>query len=145
MFKSDIKIIKPGQDKDDKAARRYIAGVADLLSYLRCVAQAWETRDSQGSDYSYTISQREVPRRAATCLTNLARGHALLTGRNWITLDDIPMIIKTALDTAQIERVSMFSLLLAHQGELTTNQILQSLNVSRKTALRTMAELKAID
>ena len=116
-----------------------------MLSYLRCVAKVWETHDSQGSDYAYTISQREVPRRAATCLTNLARGHALLTGRNWITLDDIPIIIKTALDTAQTERVVMFSLLLAHGGTLTTNQILQSLNIARKTALRTMAELKAID
>jgi hypothetical protein len=136
--------MKWDQDRDDKAARRYIAGMADVLSYLRCVAQVWETRDSQGSDYAYTISQREVPRRAATCLTNLTRGNALLNGRNWITLDDIPMIINTALDTAQTERVSMFSLLLANGGSLTTNQILQSLNVARKTALRTMAELKAI-
>ena len=67
---------------------------------LRCVAKVWETHDSQGSDYAYSISQREIPRRAITYLKNLARGHALLTGRNYITLDDIPMIIKTALDTA---------------------------------------------
>jgi hypothetical protein len=137
--------MKWDQAKDDKGALKYIARMADVLSYLRCVAKVWESHDSQGSDYAYTISQREVPRRAATCLTNLARGHALLTGRNWITLDDVPMIIKTALDTAQIERVSMFSLLLAHRGELTSNEILKSLNIARKTALRTMAELKAID
>ena len=137
--------MKWDQAKDDKKALKYIAGMAEVLSYLRCVARVWESRDSQGSDYAYTISAREVPRRAATCLTNLARGHALLTGRNWITLDDVPMIIKTALDTAQIERVSIFSLLLANGGKLTTNQILQSLNIARKTALRTMAELQAID
>ena len=65
-------------------------------------------------------------------------------GRNYISLDDVPIIIKTALDTAQIERVSLFSLLIAHDGKLTTSQILQSLNVSRPTVLRTMAEFKAI-
>ena len=65
-------------NKDDQAAIKTIAGMADVLSYLRCVAQVWETPGSQGSDYAYTISQREVPRRATTALSNLARGHALL-------------------------------------------------------------------
>ena len=118
--------------------------MADVLSYLRCVAQVWETAGSQGSDYSYTISQREVPRRATTALSNLARGHALQIGRNYITLEDVPIVVKTAMDSAQIERVSMFNLLLTHGGKLTTTQMLESLNVSRKTALKTMAEFKAI-
>jgi hypothetical protein len=116
--------------------------MADLLSYLRCVAQVWET--SEGSDYDYRKSEREVPRRAITCLKNLAKGHGMLTGRNSITLEDIPMIIKTALDTASIERVSMFSLLIANNGILTTDQVLESLNVSKPTALKTMAEFEAI-
>jgi hypothetical protein len=136
--------MKWDKSNDSRDALKYIVGMADLLSYLRCVAQVWETYDSQGSDYAYSISPREVPRRAITCLKNLARGHALLTGRKYITLDDIPIVIKTALDTAPIERVSLFSLLIANNGILTTIQILSSLNVARKTALRTMAELKAI-
>jgi hypothetical protein len=136
--------IKWDKSNDSRDALKYIVRMADLLSYLRCVAQVWETHDSQGSDYAYSISQREVPHRAITCLKNLAKGHALLTGRNYITLADIPIIIKTALDTAPIERVSLFSLLIANNGKLTTNQILESLNVARKTALRTMAEFKAI-
>jgi hypothetical protein len=136
--------IKMDKSKDSRDALKYIAGIADLLSFLRCTAVVWETYGSQGSEYAYSISQREVPRRAITCLKNLARGHALLTGLNYITLDDIPMIIKTGLDTAAIERVSMFSLLVANNGTLTTDQILDSLRVSRPTALRTMAEFNAI-
>ena len=127
-----------------KAAIKTIAGMADVLSYLRCVAQVWDTSGSQGSDYSFTISQREVPRRATTALSNLARGHALQNGRNYITLEDVPTVVKTAMDSAQIERVSMFNLLLAHGGKLTTTQMLESLSVSRKTALKTMLEFKAI-
>ena len=138
------KKMKWDHTQDDRAALKIIVGMADLLSFLRCIAQVWETKYSEGSDYAYSISQREVPRRAVTALSNLARGHALLAGRNYITMDDVPLVIKTAMDSAQIERVSMFNLLLAYGGKLTTTQILQSLNVARKTALRTMVEFKAI-
>jgi DUF2075 family protein len=141
---SPDKKMKWDRDRDDRAALRAIAGMADVLSYLRCVAQVWVTDDSQGSDYAFSISQREVPRRAATALSNLARGRALLEGRNYITLDDVSIVIKTALDSAQIERVSIFNLLLACGGKLTTTQILMSLRISRPTALRTMAEFHAI-
>jgi hypothetical protein len=74
----------------------------------------------------------------------LARGHALSRGRNYITLDDTPLIIKVVLSTASIERVTIFDLLLAYNGTMTTSQIADSLNVSKPTALRTMTELKAL-
>jgi hypothetical protein len=138
--------IKWDNKSDDKDARRYIARLAILLSRLRCVAQTWKTEDTQASEYGYSVSQPEDPSRANTLLYNLARGHALLTGsgRNYITKEDIPIVIKTVLSTAQIERVSIFDLLLANKGELTTSRITESLNMSKPTALRTMAEFKAI-
>jgi hypothetical protein len=82
--------------------------------------------------------------RAIRQLYNLARGHALSGGRNYITLDDIPLIIKVVLSTASIERVTIFDLLLAYKGTMTTTQIADSLNISQPTALRTMTELKAL-
>ena len=62
----------------------------------------------------------------------------------YITLEDIPLIIKVVLSTASIERVTMFDLLLAYKGTMTTTQIANSLNISQPTALRTMTELKAL-
>jgi hypothetical protein len=141
LFKSNLEW---DHERNDENALRYIVGAADLLSYLRCIAKVWESHDTQGSEYAYSVSQREVPRRAITALSNLAKGHALLKGRNYITLDDIVLPLKTAMDTAQIERVSMFSLLLAYGGVLNSEQVMNSLNISRPTALRTMAEFKAI-
>jgi hypothetical protein len=138
------KKVKWDYSKNDKEALKIIAGMGDLLSYLRCVAKVYITDDSQGSNYSYTISPREVPRRAIKVLTNLARGHAILEGRNHITMKDIPIVVKTATDSAQVERVSLFSLLIANKGKLTTSQILESLTVARKTALRTMTEFHTI-
>ena len=37
-------------------------------------------RGFQGSDYAYSVSQPEDHSRAITVLSNLAKGHALLTG-----------------------------------------------------------------
>jgi hypothetical protein len=74
----------------------------------------------------------------------MARGHALSQGRNFITKEDIPVVIKVVLSTASIEKVTIFDLLLAHEGILSTPVIADSLNISSQTALRTMTEFKAL-
>jgi hypothetical protein len=128
---------------DEELAHRVIIRIAKLLARLRAIVPTWETKDTQGSDYAYGLANIEDPSRAITQLRNLARGHALSMGRGHITLDDIPIIIHAALSTATIERVRMFELLIAFKGELTTNQICDSLNTTPPTARRTMTELKA--
>jgi hypothetical protein len=60
-------------------------------------------------------------------------------------MEDIPLLINVVLSTASMERTRIFKLLLEFGGALTTTEIEQSLNVSDKTAKRTMAELKAIE
>jgi polyhydroxyalkanoate synthesis regulator phasin len=132
------------EDNENKDVMLYIVRLGTLLSHLRCVAQTFLTVDTQGTDYAYTVSQTEDPTRANTILYNIARGHALLTGRNHITRDDLSIVIHTTMSTTQIERFSIFSLLVANNGNLDTHMVLKSLNVSRPTALRTMTEFKAI-
>jgi hypothetical protein len=131
-------------EKDDKKTLIYIIRLARLLAHLRGVVPTWETRGTQGSDYAYTIATIEEPDRAMTQLRNLARGHALSQGRNYVTIEDIPLIVKVVLSTASIERVVIFNLLWAHRGRLTTPIITESLNTTRPTALRTMTEFKAL-
>ena len=54
------------------------------------------------------------------------------------------MIIKVVLSTASIERVRILDLLLNAGGQLSTSQIEVSLNISKPTARRTMAEFKGL-
>ena len=75
---------------------------------------------------------------------NLAKGHAISQGRNFIAKEDVTIVIKVVLSTASIERVAVFDLLLAHGGKLQTPTIIDSLNVTSPTANRTMTEFKAI-
>jgi hypothetical protein len=131
-------------EKDDKQTLIYIIRLARLLAHLRGVVPTWETKGTHGSDYAYTIATIEEPDRAITQLRNLARGHALSQGRNYITTEDIPLIVKVVLSTASVERVVIFNLLLAHRGRLTTSIITDSLNTTTPTALRTMTEFKAL-
>ena len=132
-------------DKDDEYTKRVIVRTAVLLGHLRAVVTTWETHGSQGLDYNYATTTREEPQRAITQLRNLARGHALSKGRTFITIQDLPLLIKTVLSTASIDRVNIFDLLIAHKGTLTTSIIIKSLNTNHHTAHRIMAELKAVE
>ena len=99
---------------------------------------------SQGSEYAYGLANIEDLSRAITQLSNLARGHAISQGRDYITLADIPIIANVVLSTASIERVTIFQLLISNNGNLSTQQIVEGLNTTKPTALKTMTELQAI-
>lgn len=142
-IKSVVKI-EWAKERDEKKALEYIVKLAGLLAHLRGTLQTWETRDTQGIDYAYTIPIIEERGRAATQLYNLARGHALSQGRNFIIIEDISLVIKVVLSTASIERVKVFDLLLERWGRLSTSQITKALSISKPTARRTMAEFKGL-
>jgi hypothetical protein len=127
--------------KDELSAKEYILHLADLLAPLRGVSQTWETKGTQGSDYGYTIPIIEETARAEARLYDLARGHALSQGRNYIILEDISIVIKVVLSTGPVERVRLLDKLLGVADSLTTGQITSSLEISKPTALRTMIEL----
>ncbi len=65
--------------------------------------------------------------RANRILGNLARGHALSQGRNYITMADMPLLANVALSTAPIYRVAVFDLLLKKNGRLETSDIMDGL------------------
>jgi predicted transcriptional regulator len=139
----DLLKVQPDVKSDVELADRIIIRLSKLLAHLRAVVPTWETKDTQGSDYAYTIAKIEVPKRAITQLRNLARGHALSQGRSYFSMEDIPIVIHTALSTATMERVRILELLIANHGSLTTSQIVDFLNTTNPTARRTMTELKA--
>jgi DNA-binding Lrp family transcriptional regulator len=136
--------MKWDSDKDDPKAKMCIAELAVLLSHLRCDVQTW-SEGGGGTDIGYSPSLPEHPQRAAEILFNLAKGHALLYGRNYVTMEDIPTTVKTVMSTAQIDRVKIFSLLLADgKNWLPTSKIIESFHISPQTARRRMKEFEVI-
>lgn len=94
--------------RDDPESLMFIVRLGMLLAHLRGSVPTWDTSHSQGSEYAYTIATIEEPHRAITQLRNMTRGHALSQGRNYITKEDTPIVIKVVLSTASIERVTIF-------------------------------------
>jgi hypothetical protein len=130
--------------KDDVKARRQIARLALLIKRLRGVVNVEDTEDTQGSSYGYTVPIIEESWRANQQLYNLARGHALIEGRNYIALEDIPLLIKVVLSTAPITRVAVFEMLIANDGTLKTLDIQEGIGISHHTVHKAMTELELL-
>ena len=134
----------------EKEAQILIANLTELLRRLRGTVSTWETTGTQGLDYSYSSPCIEDSPRAATQLYNLARGHALSQGRDYITVDDdLPLITKVVLSgAASIERVRVLGALLDNTtdaGYIDVSDLADAINVSPNTAKRVMAEFRALD
>src|SRR5215469_13785707 len=129
--------------RDDEQALRWIIKLAGVLARLRCSAHAWDSKN-QDLDYGFRHSQPQALDRPVEILRNLARGHALHTGRNSITLEDIPIVAKTALSPAIIDRVNLLCLLMDNNGTLVAREIMDALRQSQNTARKNMKELWAV-
>ena len=151
-------------EKDDRESIKIIARLALLLAHLRGHVVVYESSEHpdfipsennynnnnnnhslHNSGFSHRLPTIENPSRAAQQLYNLARGHALSYGRNYITKDDILLVIKVVLSTSLIERVLVLDLLIANKGTLTTSQITESLRIAINSAKRTMTEFKGLE
>jgi hypothetical protein len=132
------------REKDDELTCKHIVELSTLLGPLRAAVPTWETRDTQGSSYAYSIPNIEEPTRAITILHNLAAGHAISQGRDHINIKDLPILIQVVLSTASLERSKIFQLLIENKGYLKTSDITDLLNTTAPTARRIMTELKAV-
>ena len=140
--KVDGKIIWD-KNRDDEETLDRIVEISMVLANLRGIMPTWQTRDpdSGGSMYNFETPIIEDPSRASSAFYNLARGHAVICGRNYIIKEDLCVIIPTALSSAPKERVDLFRLLIENGGKLNTSQFMESARVSRATALKEMESL----
>lgn len=130
-------VINDNNDFVDDNVLLLIVRLAMLLGHLRANVPMYESKDGQ-RDYEYTSISPEESYRAITHLKHLARAHALTQGRDRVTLQDIPLLIKVVLSTASKDRVILFDHLLKNNGLLYTSEIKDSMLISKKTALKTM-------
>jgi hypothetical protein len=144
--------IKWDKERDDKSVYSVIVKLSILLRSLRGVVQTRETDKGagygQGVNYAYYSAIREVPTRAQQQLYNVARGHALFSGRNYVTRDDLPMVVKMVLSSAADEqRVKALDVLLqTRKGSwITQADLAKKMNTSPHPAGRVMAEFRALE
>ena len=130
--------------KDDLHTKKIITKVASALASLRAVVPTWHTHESGGSNYNYETPTIENPSRASNALYNLARGHAVVCGRNYILQDDLRVVLPVALSSASKQRTDLFKMLVVNGGTLTTTEFEEKAHLSKTTALKEMEQLSII-
>ena len=143
--RTENKIVWDTENNSEEVFDKIIK-LAMLLAKLRATVPTWHTSDSDsgGTNYNYEMPVIEDPNRASSAFYNLARGHAILFGRNYITNDDLTVVIPVALSSAPKERVELFKLLIQNNGKLTSADFIETAKVSRATALKEMKILNIL-
>ena len=84
---------------------RALAELARMLGCLRGVVTT--VARGRGNKPEYGVSLIEQPHRAAQVLLNIARGHAVLYGRTYLTDADIALVVPLALGSSVRSRASV--------------------------------------
>jgi hypothetical protein len=127
-------------DSDDYL--RVIARCAELLAALRGAIHLWQS-EHDGS-LSHSVPVIEQPDRINCLLYNLARGHALLSGRTQLSAADLAPVLEVTFDSAPTIRSKLFRGLLENGGTLRTSEVEKLLRCSKPTALKEMEALAVL-
>ncbi len=127
---------------DDVELTAVIARCSMLLARLRGVLNVW--KDDFNDEFKYGIPVVERPDRLNQLFYNLARGHALISGRTQIAEEDLKAIVELCVDGAPAGRARLFRKLTEHGGTMSTTEIEQDLNCSKPTACKEMKTLQIL-
>jgi hypothetical protein len=118
-----VRAVRWDTEKNPEAVVKKIAQCAALLALLRTP-----------HDPNVTV-QPESPRRANAVLYNLARGHALISGRTHLEEDDLALVARVTLASIPEKRRAALLVLLRHDEEVVTvAQVQAGTGVSQHTA-----------
>lgn len=132
------------RENDEQSFMEIIARLAKILARLRSAMNVWEDHFGQ-KKYNHTQPTTEMPDRLNQLIYNLARGHALICGRENISEDDLKIALQVALDSAPPNRSKIFKYLIEKDGQLLTKEVMERLKCSRPTALKLMQEMDILE
>jgi hypothetical protein len=144
-------VIEWDSTKDEPEAMDMITNLALLLGKVRGSTYAYqdkvmsslddeEVKDSTGGsgfqyEYSHSDSSDENPERAMHVLENAAIAHAFeIHGRDYITSEDLPILLKLVLSSANRERIKVIKAMLVAKD--VSNIIENELATSRKVDIK---------
>jgi len=133
------KKVKWNKIEDEEETLENILLFAKVLSLLRADIPSWHNSEEQFTESPII----EDPTRATHALYNIARGHAVLHGRDHITREDLRLVEKVALDSAPKKRTKIFEALIKTES-LKTTDIIDATQLSKPTAISEMKKLEKV-
>lgn len=127
---------------DEKRLLEIIARCAMLLARLRGVINVWS--DGSGTEYNHKTPVIEKPDRLNQLFYNLARAHALVSGRTQIEEGDLLPVVELCIDGAPTGRAGLFRKLIMYGGCMNTTDVEKEMNCSKPTALKEMKVLEIL-
>ena len=131
--------------KNEEVAIDLIVECADFLKKIRANILIWE--DEHSHELEHETPLIEKPYRIMNILTNLAKGHAITEGRDFINLEDIPCVVKVAFSSMPENRRKLFKFLIKHLDTLMFDAeiIGTEINCGNKQALKTLETLEKLE
>jgi len=127
--------------KDCQDTLRLIGEMSLFVSRFRGQIIVFKDDDERGRVLAHTRPSIEDPYRAQQCLYNLARGHAVVSGRDYVTMEDMEVVIHVVLGTAPSPRPQIMRELLKNGGQMKVKDVAQKLLISKNTAKKECKKL----
>lgn len=146
LFPNEKKKVMWESSKDDRETSKEIVNLSIFLRDFRAYIPTKNTAESTsgGTNYNFDTPIKEDLFKLSKTLYNLARGHAIICGRNYIINEDLEIIIHVVMSSLPTDRLELFEVLLCNNGIVDTTQIEKHLSVSKATALKEMEKLRVL-
>jgi hypothetical protein len=139
LFAHGFQSIEWDKTKDEEESLYFITELAQLLTKLRAPLMTWKSEsEDEETSYEYVSPMKERPKRAMQILYNIARGHAIINGRNFITKDDTKILINIVFSSMPDDRRKVWNLLIENDGYLDYAAIKKGFSCSKRHAYRIM-------
>jgi|GEM_PF-4763427 len=147
LFIDDEKVVPWDKSKDSAETCENIINYGIFLTDLRAHLPTKNTRESTsgGTNYNFDNPIRENCNKLSKTLYNLARSHAIIHGRNYITEEDLEIVVHVVMSSLPQDRLNLFEVLLCNNGTVDTTQIEKHLKVSKATALKEMEKFRVLE
>jgi len=138
--------IEWNKNKDDDELRNLIVSLAKLLSSLRAPIEVYSSlRDYSDEKYQFKSPIKEEPERAISHLYDVARGHAVAFGRNYINIDDARIVIEIAFSSCPFDRYKFLELFIKKDKQiLDSKTIADMINCSERNAGTVMKTMQIL-
>jgi hypothetical protein len=129
---------------DPRPVMLQIAAYAKVLARLRGTISVWREGSGDDETYNFSTPMIEQPHRAMSLLYALARGHALIHGRDRLAEEDLPLVARAALESTPNDRRAVMRLLLAKEGVVSTSDVQNALRCSAPTGRAILETLEKL-
>jgi hypothetical protein len=133
------------KDNDPDDCLRVVADCACLLASVRGAINVYRLDTADGEEkLSHSVPVIEKADRINCLFGNLARAHALISGRRQLTRDDLWPVLEITFDSAPPIRAKIFRHLIEKGGTLGTPDIERLLRCAAPTARKEMEALSVL-